>query len=30
MSEKREIPEDVYGAVPQGPCDMTKATLLES
>jgi len=30
MSEKREPPEGVYGAVPQGPCDVAKAILLES
>jgi hypothetical protein len=30
LSEKREPSEGVYGAVPQGPCDMAKAILLES
>ena len=30
MSEKREGPEDAYGAVLQGPHDMAKATLPES
>jgi hypothetical protein len=30
MPEKRESPEGVYGAVPRGPRDKAKATLLES
>ena len=30
MPEKRESPEGVYGAVPQGPHDKAKATLPES
>lgn len=30
MPEKRETSEGVYGAVPQGSCDMAKATLPES
>jgi len=30
MPEKRESLEGVYGAVPRGPRDMAKATLLES
>ena len=30
MSEKRESPEDAYGAVPRGPRDRAKATLPES
>jgi hypothetical protein len=30
MPEKRELLEDAYGAVPQDPRAMAKATLLES
>jgi hypothetical protein len=30
MSEKRESPEDAYGAVPQDPRDMAKAVSPES
>ena len=30
MSEKRETLEDAEGVVPQGSCDMAKATLPES
>jgi len=30
MSEKREAPETVYGAVLQVPCDMARARLPES
>jgi hypothetical protein len=30
MFEKRELLEGVEGIVPQGPCDMAKAKLLES
>lgn len=29
MPVKREPPEDVYGVVLQGPCDMARAGLLE-